>query len=189
MRKKDKKKGNNMSITVEGKTEKEDLKTSIFSNVQKAFSFEGVLVSEINVACYLGKKKKNAHWGSNEIIVYEAIEKININSLINKGLIKNCDVECPIGDLVYIYLGLDFDSEKNGKVTRKDLEVIKKVVRGVKADKRIKDVYVNLYLDDFLPDGGNSVDLTLDLFIALATNKKVKYKYNDRRDAYEIERG
>jgi hypothetical protein len=106
--------------------------------------YKGVKVEQINLVIYL-KEKKREHWKDNERLVLNWLRENKISA----------GVENPIDDLVYIYLFEDDEVKDNMKLLSDVYTKIK---------KEYNEVKINLHLDGFIEEEGNSIDLSLEDF-------------------------
>lgn len=104
--------------------------------------YKNIKVETISLVVYL-KDKASENWKINERTVLKWLNKNNIKA----------GVENPIDDLVFI------------QFEKLDINLLTEVYK--KAEKDFEEVKVNLYLDDFIEDEGNSIDLSLEEFLKL----------------------
>ncbi|MEG0728157.1 MAG: hypothetical protein RR420_00905 [Anaerovoracaceae bacterium] len=129
--------------------------------------YQNIHVLNVSPVIYLGDKSKN--WKSNQEYVRSELEKV-------KDKIDSCwEIECPIGDMVLIYLPIkdNLSKEDYETMTTEDflLEAYKiatdfsDVLAAYEILNSIfEDVKINLYLDDVIEGIGNNVDMSIDEF-------------------------
>lgn len=108
--------------------------------------YKNVEVESLSLTCFLGDMFKEIDFKSNQDFFMEQI----------KGFSFNCGIECPIEDLICVYIN---DVSGTGK---NDIKTIVKACEEMK--KYFDDTFINLYLEDFIDGEGNSIDLTIDEF-------------------------
>jgi hypothetical protein len=106
--------------------------------------YKNVKVSEIHPVVYLKSKAIKNH-KKNEFYVLERVSELGLNDF---------EVENPIDDLVFIYFREDWS---------KETALLSSVYN--KLNNVFEEVKINLHLDEFIENIGNTVDLSLDEFL------------------------
>lgn len=111
--------------------------------------YNGIKILEINPVIYLGEKSRDCM--SNSLYVKKELDKVSDQFEGEWG------IECPIEDLVFIYL----PNKENSNVG----EIINNIYDSYDILKDIFDnVKVNFYLDRVIEGLGNSFDMTISEF-------------------------
>lgn len=115
--------------------------------------YKDVKVLEINLVVYLGEKFKNNGWKENQLIFKDIVEKLDLKNSISW--------ECPIEDLIYIYIDDnkdDLDPLPLESTVENIFSVVTELLEGGFIPK------INILLDEFIEEG-NSIDLEFNEFI------------------------
>lgn len=112
--------------------------------------YKGIKVLEINPVVYLGEKFKNNDWRDNQAFFEEKIEDLNFE--------HNLEFECPIGDLIYIFVNYKDSLEIS---TKKD--TINRILSVSNELMKVfgDNVKINICLAEYIEDGYNSMDISV----------------------------
>lgn len=116
--------------------------------------YENIKVLEINPVVYLGEEFKNNDWRDNQKLFKERIKDLDFN--VSFG------IECPIEDLIYVQVDYEDNFEPLAK-----MDTIDKIFSVTNELLKVfeSNVKVNLYLDSYMKNGDNSVDMTITEFV------------------------
>lgn len=114
--------------------------------------YKNVKVLEITPVVYLGEEFKDNNWRDNQSIFNQKIKGLNFK--VGFG------IECPIADLICVQV--EYEDTLEPLVKEDTMDKIFSVINELL--KVFKDVKINLYLDDFIEGGYNSVDLDIKEF-------------------------
>lgn len=127
--------------------------------------YENIKVLEINPVVYLGEEFTDNDWRYNQKIFKEKVRDLDFE--------VGFSIECPIEDLIYVQVDYDDDFEPLAKKETIDkiFSVSKELI------KLFEDnVKINLYLDDYMEDGSNSVDMSIEEFTVWLKSELSKYE-------------
>lgn len=130
--------------------------------------YENVKVLEINPVVYLGEEFIKNDWKINQNIFKGKIEGLHFKCFFN--------YECPIKDMISISVDYSDDFEPLAKTSTIDniLGVINELL------KVFSDVKVNLHLDNFIEEKGNSIDLDIKEFINYLMEETEKFESENK---------
>lgn len=127
--------------------------------------YKNIKVLEINPVVYLGEKFKNNDWRENQKIFKEKIKDLDFQ--VGFG------IECPIEDLICVQVDYTDTLEPLAKMDTIDKifsvtnELLKVFAHSVK---------VNIYLDGYIEDGSNSIDMTITEFVKWLQEELKEYE-------------
>ena len=115
--------------------------------------YKNIKVLSINPVVYLGEEYRHNHWAVNQKIFKEKIKDLHFD--VSFG------IECPIEDLIDVQINYEDTLEP---LARKDtIDKIFKVTKELIIVFR-DTVKINIYLDDYIENVGNSIDMTIEEF-------------------------
>lgn len=128
-------------------------------------NYKGVKVLYINPTVYLGEDFKNNDWRDNQRIFKEKIKNLNFG--VGFGY------ECPIDDLIDIQVDYEDNLEPLAK-----MDTIDKIFSVTNELLKVfgDNVKMNLYLDNYIKDEGNSIDMTITKFVQWLLEELNRYK-------------
>ena len=118
--------------------------------------YENVKVLDINPTIYLGEECKNNDWKINE---QEVVRKLKRNSFDFKW-----NVECPIDDMVLI--GIENDDKYEPIIKTETIDHIFTIINKALEVFNPEQVKIQLYLDGYIDEIGNCIDLNIKEFIS-----------------------
>lgn len=124
--------------------------------------YKNLKVLDIEPVIYLGSKSKN--WKDNQLYVKKELEKV-------KDKIKGSwGIECPINDMVLIYLPYQNSYDKDTNEVNVDVNYL------IDAYYILREVFdnvkINFYLDGSIDNVGNNFDMDIDEFKQYLQNQK-----------------
>lgn len=129
--------------------------------------YENLKVLEISLSVYLGDEYKNNDWKENQEIFQDKIKDLSFDYPFS--------FECPIEDLICVQLDYKDSLEPLAKAQTIDNVYS---VYGELMKVFGEDVKINIYLDGYLKDGSNSVDMSYQEFFGWLKNELKNYENN-----------
>lgn len=126
--------------------------------------YKGINIKEMNIVVFLGEDFIDKDWRENQDYFGEKIKDLNFKEGFN--------YECPIEDMVWVYLNYKDDFKPIAKESTIDLifNCYNELM------KVFKDIKVEFYLNGFLEDEGNSVMLDIKEFVDYLLDEAIEYE-------------
>lgn len=126
--------------------------------------YKDIKILEINPIVYLGEEFKDNTFIENQNIFKDKIKDLQFT--------QDFSFECPIEDMISIHI--DYEDKFEPMIKENTVDKIFGIVNELM--KVIDDVKINIYLDGYIENEGNSIDLNIKEFVDYLTEEISKFE-------------